>query len=285
MNLSSLKGANALLGALAVAVGGTLLWLERGKKLRQTVEPWLPHTARNLAVAATAAGVVLLLEKPTAEPLARLVERDGWGLAQNLPVPRIVRDVLAVLLLDYTLYLWHVLTHQVPFLWRFHQVHHIDRDLDASTAIRFHFGEMACSVPFRAAQVLVIGVSPQALAVWQSCLFASIIFHHSNLRLPLGWERRLAHIIVTPRIHGIHHSDRPLEMNSNWSSGLTVWDWIHKTLRTDAPQAEIHIGIPNFESDEDVRLKRILALPFEQEQVHLLEETERVRQSPASLRP
>jgi hypothetical protein len=87
-------------------------------------------------------------------------------------------------MMDYTLYLWHVLTHRVPFLWRFHAVHHIDLDLDASTALRFHFGELAVSVLYRAAQVVLIGVDTEALTCWQMFLSLSILFHHSNLRLP-----------------------------------------------------------------------------------------------------
>src|SRR5215208_1822575 len=103
--------------------------------------------------------------------------------------------------MDYTLYLWHMLTHRVPALWRFHQVHHCDLDMDASTALRFHFAEMAISVPYRAAQVAVLGVAPRPLSIWQTFLFVSILFHHSNLRLPLWLERRLSWMIVTPRMH------------------------------------------------------------------------------------
>ena len=96
-------------------------------------------------------------------------------------MPKILETVLAVVLLDYTLYLWHVLTHKMPFLWRFHKIHHADLDLTAATAIRFHFGEISISVLFRAGQILLIGVSPKALKIWQNLLFLSIFFHHSNI--------------------------------------------------------------------------------------------------------
>jgi sterol desaturase/sphingolipid hydroxylase (fatty acid hydroxylase superfamily) len=244
---------------------GLLLWGERRSRLRRPVEDKLTRDARNLAVAGASAAVIQGLEMPVVRPLAKLVERRRWGLTQRLPLPEPARVVLAVVLMDYTLYLWHVLTHRVPFLWRFHQVHHIDRDLDASTAIRFHFGEMAMSVPFRATQILVIGTSPQALEAWQTLLFASILFHHSNVRLPLRFERWIAHLVVTPRLHGIHHSTRDEEVNSNWSSGLTVWDWLHGTLRTDVPQEEITIGVPGFDQPEQVTLPKIMALPFHEQ--------------------
>jgi sterol desaturase/sphingolipid hydroxylase (fatty acid hydroxylase superfamily) len=170
---------------------------------------------------------------------------------------------LAVAGMDYTLYLWHVLTHRLPFLWRFHAVHHSDRDLSASTALRFHFGEMLLSVPWRAAQVALIGVAPQALAVWRTALLGSILFHHSNLRLPRRLERRLGWLVMTPRLHGIHHSAARAEADTNWSSGLTLWDRLHGTLRTGVPQARITIGIPGCERADQVTLPRLLAMPLQ----------------------
>jgi sterol desaturase/sphingolipid hydroxylase (fatty acid hydroxylase superfamily) len=170
--------------------------------------------------------------------------------------------MLAVVLLDYTLYIWHVLTHRVPWLWRFHLVHHVDRDLDASTALRFHAGELALSIPWRAAQIAAIGVPPDALRIWQNMLLLSILFHHSNVELPIDVERLVARIIVTPRLHGIHHSDVPEETDSNWSSGLTVWDYLHRTLRCDVPQQAITIGVAAYATAADVTLANSLALPF-----------------------
>jgi sterol desaturase/sphingolipid hydroxylase (fatty acid hydroxylase superfamily) len=167
-----------------------------------------------------------------------------------------------VVLLDYTLYIWHVLTHRVPFLWRFHIVHHADLDMDASTALRFHFGELALSVPWRAAQIAVIGVSPGAYAFWQTALFLSILFHHSNVRLSLGLERRLNRFVVTPRMHGIHHSVIQDETNSNWSSGLTIWDWVHGTLLLDVPQEAVTIGVPAYRTPDAVTLAKVIVMPF-----------------------
>ncbi|HZG54488.1 MAG TPA: sterol desaturase family protein, partial [Pyrinomonadaceae bacterium] len=146
--------------------------------------------------------------------------------------------------------------------WRFHLVHHADLDLDASTALRFHFGELLFSVAWRAAQVLALGVSPRSLSTWQSLLFVSILFHHSNARLPIGVERRLNLILVTPRMHGIHHSTVREERDANWSSGLTLWDRLHGTLRLNVPQAEIEIGVPAYRAPEELGLVALLKLPF-----------------------
>ena len=171
----------------------------------------------------------------------------------------------AVVLMDYTLYLWHVVTHRVPFLWRFHVAHHVDLDLDASTALRFHFGELGLSTLWRAAQVSLIGVSPLSLSVWQTFLMLSILFHHSNVRLPFEVERRLTRLIVTPRMHGIHHSIIREETNSNWSSGLTLWDWLHGTLRLNVLQEEIVIGVPAYRVPREVELIEVLKLPFSEQ--------------------
>ncbi|MFP2909526.1 sterol desaturase family protein [Pyxidicoccus sp. 3LFB2] len=238
-------------------LGSELRW-----PLRPARESKGRRQLRNFAVAALGGLTVGVLEQPLTSPLARRVLRRRQGLLQQLPLPAWGRDVLAVVLMDYTLYLWHVLTHEVPQLWRFHQVHHADLDLDASTALRFHFAELALSVPYRLAQVRLLGVSPRALDLWQQLLMLSILFHHSNVRLPERLERVLSTWVMTPRLHGIHHSKDPSESSSNWSSGLALWDWLHGTLRRDVPQEDLDIGIPEPHRPEQLTLPRLLTLPW-----------------------
>jgi sterol desaturase/sphingolipid hydroxylase (fatty acid hydroxylase superfamily) len=235
---------------------------ESRRPLRRQQHARLRRDVRNLAVAALSAATLQVLEKPVVEPLARLVQRRRWGLLKQADLPPWLENALAVLLMDYTLYLWHILAHRSPLLWRLHQVHHVDLDMDASTALRFHFAEMAVSVPYRAAQVALIGVAPRPLSIWQTFLFVSILFHHSNLRLPLWLERRLVRLIVTPRMHGIHHSIVEEETNSNWSSGLTLWDRLHGTLRLDVPQDEVAVGVAAYRDPDEVVLPKIIAMPF-----------------------
>ncbi len=250
----------------AVLIGGTffaLAWLERRRPLRRhTVEPKFKREVRNLSVAAVGACALLLIERPAILPITQFVEGHRWGLLKQLRLSWWLEVALAVAMLDYTLYVWHYLMHRVPFLWRFHVAHHVDLDLDASTALRFHFGELALSVPWRAAQVIIIGVSPIAYLAWQTFVFPSVMFHHSNVELPIRLERWLNRLIVTPRMHGIHHSIVEAETNSNWSSGLTIWDWLHGTLRLNVPQNEITVGVPAYRDPEEVKLKEVLALPF-----------------------
>jgi len=249
-------------GAITIGAFAVLYFYEKRRPLRKEVEPKEINTIRNLAIASTADLAVNFLEKPVTDKLTKFVEEKRFGLLKILRLPKTLETIFAVLLLDYTLYIWHVLTHKLPFLWRFHQVHHADLDLTASTAIRFHFGEISISVLFRAGQILLIGVSPEALKMWQNLLLMSIFFHHSNLNLPKDFEEKLEKLIVTPRLHGIHHSEVQTQMDSNWSSGLSIWDRIHKTFRNDIIENTFRIGVKNFENPIDVSLSKMLVEPF-----------------------
>lgn len=236
---------------------------ELRRPLRVPRQSTLNRDRRNLAVALLAAGTVALAERPVVGPLARRVQRHNLGLLKLVRLPVKLEVLLAVLLLDYTLYIWHYLTHKVPFLWRFHLAHHVDLDLDASTALRFHPGELILSVPWRAAQVRLFGIAPFSLALWQTLTLMEILFHHSNLRLPLGLERRLSRIIVTPRMHGIHHSIVRRETDSNWSTIFSWPDYLHGTLRLNVPQQAVTIGVAPYQNAAELTLGKILLLPFQ----------------------
>jgi sterol desaturase/sphingolipid hydroxylase (fatty acid hydroxylase superfamily) len=239
-----------------------LLWLERRRPLRRAVEPKLRRSVRNLSVAAVSALALQVTERPLIASLTRRVEQRRKGLLQQFSMPQWFEVALAVALMDYTLYLWHILIHRSPWLWRLHLPHHVDLDLDVSTALRFHFSELVVSAGWRAGQVTLIGVSPRAYSAWQKLLMLSILFHHSNVELPIELERWLSRIIVTPRLHGIHHSMVRDESDSNWSSGLTLWDWLHGTLKLNVPQQAITIGVPAYRQPEDVSFRKLIAMPF-----------------------
>lgn len=255
--------ASLAMGAIVAGVFVVLTWQERRRPLRKRLESGARHGVRNLAVAGVGALTMAALESPLIQPLTRLVEQRRWGLLGRLPLPVWAKHAVALVLMDYTFYVWHIAMHRVPLLWRFHAVHHVDLDLDTSTALRFHFGELALSVPWRAAQVACIGLDPNAFGLWQVWFALCVMFHHSNLRLPIAFERILNRVLVTPRMHGVHHSNHPEETNTNWSSGLTLWDWLHGTLRLDIRQAEIEIGVPAYRAASSVALPRLMQMPFE----------------------
>ena len=240
----------------------TLLWLEHRRPLRRQTERKLTRNMRNLAMVGLSATTIWLTERPVASALAQFVEREQWGLMQYLRLPAWLKVALSVLLLDYTLYLWHVLTHKVPVLWRFHRVHHADLDLDASTALRFHCLEMVLSVPWRAAQVLAIGVAPLTLSIWQTATLLAILLHHSNVEIPLYIERWLCRCIVTPRMHGIHHSMIREEADANWSTIFAFPDYLHRTRKLNVPQQAVTIGVPAYRDPQEVTFAKIMAMPF-----------------------
>jgi sterol desaturase/sphingolipid hydroxylase (fatty acid hydroxylase superfamily) len=244
------------------AAAGALFVVERLRPLRARKEPGVERVGRNLAIGLLAAATTAASELPIVARAQRLAARRRIGVLRWLPLPRALRMAVGFLLLDYTLYVWHRLNHRVPFLWRYHAVHHIDLDLDSTTGLRFHFGELALAAGFRAAQVLLLGVDRETFRLWQQMLVLSVVFHHSNLELPIDLERRLVRMVVTPRMHGIHHSTRPDETNSNYSSLLCWWDRLHHSLNLNVPQAALTIGVDGFLRRDAVTLEQSLTLPF-----------------------
>lgn len=247
----------------AVAVAAVLLLAaERKFPLRAQKTPWIRELAINAAFSIMAFAVSAALVRPA---IARAL---GWsqgydlGLIYLVDLPPVMRGFLVFLWLDLTFYYWHRLNHQWPFLWRFHNVHHCDPDLGVSTSFRFHFGEVALSTFFRVLQVSVIGASLSAYVIYEIAFQLNTLFHHSNVRLPIHLERWLNRFLVTPRMHGIHHSQVRDETNSNYSVVLPWWDWLHRTLRLNVPQAQILIGVPGYAEPEDNRLWALLAMPF-----------------------
>jgi sterol desaturase/sphingolipid hydroxylase (fatty acid hydroxylase superfamily) len=252
-------------GALLLATLSLLLWAERRRPLRRRTDPAPTRPWRNVAVGAITAVTVSALEHPVTRRLTQRVERRRLGLAPRLPLPRVLQDALAILLMDYTLYVWHVLLHRVPLLWRLHLPHHADLDLDATTALRFHALEFVASIPWRAAQIVLIGTRPGALAAWQELTGAEVMFHHANLRLPLALDRALRRLVMTPRLHGIHHSTLRAQRDTDYSSGLTLWDRLHGTYCEGIPQNEIAIGLPQYRDPRAVTLVPTLLLPLDPE--------------------
>ncbi len=271
--------AVAITGGVIAIVFGVMLVLEHRRPLRRSVEPKPRRIVRNLAMGALAVATATLLQLPVLIPLSRWVLEKRIGLLHMVELPTAIHVTAAVVLLDYTLWVWHWANHRVPFLWRFHLVHHVDRDLDSSTALRFHFGEHALSLFYRSAQIVIIGASPLAVWTWQLVLFASILFHHANVELSPALERRLVRFIVTPRMHGIHHSDYLNETNSNWASLLSCWDFLHRTILLSVPQRDVVIGVPAFQDPREVTIGKILLLPFRRQRADWIRDgAQRVRE-------
>jgi sterol desaturase/sphingolipid hydroxylase (fatty acid hydroxylase superfamily) len=216
----------------------------------------------NLSISGLAYLTAMIVVRPSALHTLNWTEQNAFGLVQLVPAPDWAKFILGFLLLDLSFYYWHVLNHKIAALWRFHNVHHIDPDLDVSTGFRFHFGEVLLSTLFRITQVSLIGMSFVTFAVYEGVFQASTLFHHSNVRLPIRLERLLNKILVTPRMHGIHHSQVRSETNSNFGVVFSWWDKLHRTIGLNIPQSKIEIGIAGYSTPEDNRLSYALTLPF-----------------------
>ena len=250
----------ALTAAVLAAAYALFFALERALPLRRAKAQLLARLWVNFGLSATAFATTAVLVEPA---VAAMFGSRSVGLVPWLGLEGVAEAVASFLLLDLTFYYWHVANHRIAFLWRFHNVHHIDPDLDVSTAFRFHFVEIAFSVAFRVAQVLLIGPSLVAYTVYLLTFQLATLFHHSNIRLPPSLERALNLLVVTPRMHGIHHSDIRQDDFSNWGVVFSCWDRLHRTLRLDVPQEQVTIGVPGYSRPDDNRVLRCLSLPFQ----------------------
>jgi sterol desaturase/sphingolipid hydroxylase (fatty acid hydroxylase superfamily) len=247
---------------LLVAAFLLLLVLEFVLPLRKRTQPFRQRLAINAGISAVALVTGAFIARLVTLRVASWTTVQDFGLLHLLPVPVSVQVVLGVLLMDLTFYYWHRINHQVGLLWRFHNVHHIDPDLDVSTSFRFHVAEIAYSAVFRTLQVSLLGISPLVYLVYALAFQLATMFHHANLRLPIRAERILNKVLVTPRMHGIHHSTVKEEGNSNYSVVFRWWDALNATLRLNVPQSGILIGVPAYQLAEDNSFVSLLGLPF-----------------------
>lgn len=258
MNPSS----NEIRGATLITMMAACLWIENRRPLRTPTQPKARRVLVNISIAAAAALALKIAFYPIVLKISVVTETKGWGLIPRLGLPASLSTLLTLLVLDYTLYIWHRMMHKIPSLWRFHNVHHMDLDLDTSTALRFHFGELIISTLYRSMQIGLFGVNAFNLILFETCITTFAQFHHSNIRLPFRFERHLSRFIVSPRMHGIHHSIIDQETNSNFGSILTLWDRLHQTLRLNVYQKAIAIGVPSYRDPHEQTFTKLILAPF-----------------------
>jgi sterol desaturase/sphingolipid hydroxylase (fatty acid hydroxylase superfamily) len=189
--------------------------------------------------------------------------RMGWGLFNALDWPLWVEVVLAILILDLAIWAQHLVTHKVPMLWRFHRVHHADRDFDVTTALRFHPVEILASMLLKIGLVYLLGPAALAVLLFEIILNGTAMFNHSNLRLPLWLDRAVRLVLVTPDMHRVHHSIHRHEHDSNYGFALSVWDRMFRTYRPkpEAGHDLMTVGL-EWQDERPSRLGWALMLPF-----------------------
>ncbi|MEK6477671.1 sterol desaturase family protein [Catalinimonas sp. 4WD22] len=239
-----------------------LFVLERKYPLRKRKIAQIPRLLTNIQLVPLASLSLRLALVPAIVQAARFSQKKDFGLLRWLPLPPVLSNLLGFMLLDYSNYGWHWLNHRSRFMWRFHQVHHADMDMDVSTGLRFHIGEMLISVFYRAACAALGGVSPRTTIVYEIAFELANNFHHSNTRMPEKFDRGLSRLIVTPRMHGIHHSIVRQETDSNYCIVLTFWDQLHRTFKIDIPQEAINIGVPYVR--KHLKAGALMKMPWEE---------------------
>ncbi|WIY27581.1 sterol desaturase family protein [Parasedimentitalea psychrophila] len=211
-----------------------------------------------LTLRALAIGLPLL-----AVGAAITAQSQGWGLFNMVELPPALEVVLAILILDLAIWLQHLITHKIPLLWRLHRVHHADRDMDVTTALRFHPVEIALSMLLKIGLIYGLGPSAVAVVLFEIMLNGTAMFNHSNLRLPLPLDRILRRLLVTPDMHRVHHSTLRAEHDSNYGFALSIWDHLFGTYIAQPAKGhnQMTVGL-QWQDDRPARLGWSLLLPF-----------------------
>jgi len=219
----------------------------------------------NLGLVTLNSVVLRLLLPAGSAGVSVFAQQHGWGLLNFYEIPTFVAVTIAVVALDFIIYLQHVMLHAVPAFWRFHRVHHADLDFDVTTGSRFHSIEIVLSMLVKCATILVLGPPVLAVVVFEVLLNATAMFNHSNVRLPAGLDRVLRWFLVTPDMHRVHHSTEEDEANSNFGFNLPWWDRLLGTYRSQPRGGHegMVIGISGYRDPRQVnRLPGMLALPW-----------------------
>ena len=222
----------------------------------------------NLGISVT--GTLLLrLMAMLAVPVAAIAaavyaEQHKIGLLNQVDWPSWLKTVTALLVLDLAIWAQHLASHKVPLFWRLHRVHHADRDIDVTTAVRFHPIEIGLSMLWKIVVVVPLGASPLAVFLFEVILNACAMFNHANIALPVQLDEILRLVVVTPDMHRVHHSVRDQEHDSNYGFNLSVWD---RLFRTYTPQPEgghkgMTIGLTPYQSEAPTKFGWSVLLPF-----------------------
>jgi len=251
------------LAAFGGVFAAMAIWEFIGPRREQTIgRGW--RWPSNLGVVAVNTLLVRILFPITAVGLALLAEARGFGLFNAVALPTWVAVVASVVILDFAIYLQHVLFHAVPALWRLHRMHHADLEFDVSTGLRFHPVEILLSMVIKFAVVAALGAPALAVLIFEVLLNATSMFNHGNVRIPLGLDRVLRWLVVTPDMHRVHHSILSRETNSNFGFNLPWWDRLFGTYRAQpaAGHEAMTIGIEQFRDARELGLDRMLVQPF-----------------------
>jgi sterol desaturase/sphingolipid hydroxylase (fatty acid hydroxylase superfamily) len=262
----------ALRLAIFLGVFVAMALIELGWPKRALIAPKARRWLTNLGIAGVGSLVLramAMLAVPVAAVAAGFYAQNHQiGLLNQVAWPQWLKIVIGLLVLDLAIWAQHLASHKIPIFWRLHQVHHADRDIDVTTAVRFHPVEIALSMLWKIVVVVVLGASPLAVFLFEVILNACAMFNHANIALPrtLDWALRL--LIVTPDMHRVHHSVLRSEHNRNYGFNLSLWDRLFRTYiaQPQAGHQGMTIGLDPYQTEAPTRFAWSLALPFRKRQ-------------------
>jgi sterol desaturase/sphingolipid hydroxylase (fatty acid hydroxylase superfamily) len=242
------------------------LWEVAAPRRPQALGRWTRWPA-NLGIVVLNTVLLRVLLPAGAVGLALLGEARGWGLLNNVALPRWAVIVASVVVLDLAIYLQHVMFHAVPLFWRLHRMHHADLEFDVTTGARFHPIEILLSMGIKLAVIAALGASAVGVLIFEIVLNGTSMFNHGNVRIAAPLDRVLRWFVVTPDMHRVHHSIDPAETNSNFGFNLPWWDRLFGTYRAQpaAGHQAMTIGIEQFREPRELRLDRMLLQPLREE--------------------
>ncbi len=243
-----------LAGIETLAPRRALSW----SKSRRWLTNWGLSVLNTLTLRALAIALPLL-----AVGAASDAQSNGWGLFNIVNLPVAIEVILAILILDFAIWLQHLITHKIPLLWRLHRVHHADPDFDVTTAIRFHPVEIALSMGLKIGLIYLLGPAALAVLVFEILLNGTALFNHANIHLPAKLDRLIRLVLVTPDMHRVHHSVHRDEHDSNYGFALSIWDRALGTYiaQPRAGHDKMTIGL-EWQDSRPTKLSWSLRLPF-----------------------
>ena len=232
--------STGFVGALAATV-----WLQRARPHAGSAGSWQLN-GRLWVLNFVVLGIVCA---GCACSVSRWAEIEGIGLFNRVEVDAWLAIPLSLIWLDGVSYFWHRANHRIPLLWRFHQVHHSDRNFTATTGLRFHFGELLLALPIRLLAVVALGMSIPGIIVFELVFAFATFFEHGDIDLPLAFEERLARIFITPALHRRHHSCEARMLDSNYGTIFSFWDRAFGSFGESRSNVRIEPGLPGIPLD------------------------------------
>lgn len=238
--------------------------LEFALPRKQRVEPRLTRWITNFGIVITDSIVLRTLFPVLAVGVAFWADSKGYGLLALVDWPAWSEIVIAIIVLDFAIYWQHVLSHKVPIFWLVHKVHHADRDLDASSGVRFHPIEIVLSMLYKFAVVIVLGAPALGVFLFEVLLNATAMFNHANLNIPRSADQILRKVVVTPDMHRVHHSILKREADTNYGFNLSIWDRMFGsyTAQPEGGHDGMTLGLAEHQTSKPSNLFWSLALPF-----------------------